>query len=81
MPDLIIHRLPFGGVAFEPVTNAGLEWLDQYVSEFAGDGGMVYEGGHACMAGFDENTYGFKPHDARQVATGAVLAGLTVSPA
>ena len=74
MPDLILHRLPFGGLAFEPMTIAGLDWLEGYCSNL---GGAPYTNGDACMTGFTDGAAGFEPHDAAQVATDAILAGIT----
>lgn len=79
MPDLILHRLAFGGFAFEPVTEAGMTFLEDFV---APDGGLsIFTNEDACMAGFSDYAVGFEPQDFGQVYDCAAACGLTVEPA
>jgi hypothetical protein len=77
MPALILHRMPFGGVAFEPVTDAGADWLADYASE----ADNVFRTGDACMEGLPYDAIGFEPRDAADVVESALIDRLTVGSA
>ena len=76
--DLILHRLSFGGVAFEPATDAGADWLWGYAENL---GGPPFTNEDACMAFFESDAIGFEPHDLEQVCTDAILAGIIMEAA
>lgn len=88
MPDLILHRLPFGGRAFEPVTDAGADWLaaitdgatfDVFRSNIWTGSGWIP--GDACMAGLESDCVGFQPWDYGDIAGMAAHNGLTMEAA
>jgi hypothetical protein len=70
--DIIVYALPFGGMAFEPITLEGEDWLDGYCANM---GGAPFTNEDACMAEFSDAAAGFEPFDAGQVAMDATLAG------
>ena len=77
-PDLILHPLAFGGVAFEPVSDAGESWLWGYSVNL---GGAPFTSADACMAELPDSAVGFEPHDRDSVLMDATLAGLTIAAA
>ena len=75
MHDLIIHRLPFGGIAFEPVSDAGVDWL----WSFTGDD--FQPGRDACMDELPAMARGYEPQNANHIFLKAISDGLTMEAA
>ena len=72
MPDFRAHRLPFGGVALEPVTEAASDFLNEYEWEDS-----VFRHPDACMEGLPETAVGFEPFLIAEIVEELRERGLT----
>lgn len=72
MVDFLAHRLPFGGIALEPVTEAGTEFLNEYDWEDS-----TFRHPDACMAGLPESAVGFEPFLISEIVEELRERGLT----
>lgn len=75
MPDLILHRLPFGGVAFEPVTDTGREWLWGFTAD------DFQPGRDACMGSLPSDARGYEPQEGNHIFLKALEDNITMEPA
>ena len=76
MTDLILHPLPFGGVAFQPMTEAAADWLVR--AEVAHFDRSFVVGFDACMDFAPRDSVGFEPQDAEDLIVNALESGLEV---
>ena len=72
MADLRAHKLPFGGFALEPLTDAGQQFLDDFAWEDS-----VFHHPDACMEGLPESAVGYEPFLMPEVIAEMSERGLT----
>ncbi len=76
MTDFLAHRLPFGGVALEPQTEAATAFLQDYEWEDS-----VFRHPDACMSGLPESAVGFEPFLISEIVAEIQERGLTSAAA
>lgn len=72
MTDFLAHRLPFGGFALEPLTEAASDFLAEYEWEDS-----TFRNPDACMQGLPESAVGFEPFLASEIVEELRERGLT----
>lgn len=72
MTDFRAHRLPFGGFALEPVSEAATEFLASFEWE-----NSTFRQPDACMAGLPKSAVGFEPFLLSEIVAELRERGLT----
>jgi len=75
--DIEISRIAFGGVAFEPLTEAGKRWASRVTDD---PDLSVFRQPDGCMAGFSEDAFGVEPQDFERFYEDARSVFLNVQP-
>lgn len=74
-PDILTYNIAFGGVAFEPLTLAAMEWCkDQAETD-----DMLFSHPDACLASFHVDAIACDPRDAEDLIERAHAVGLTIN--
>lgn len=72
---ILIYNIAFGGVAFEPLTLAAMEWCKDQAE--ADD--TLFRHPDACLTGFHVDAIACNPRDAEDLIERAHAVGLTIN--
>ncbi len=72
MADFLAYRLPFGGFALEPQTEAAEDFLNEFEWEDS-----TFRAPDGCMTGFSDKAVGFEPFLADEIVAQIKERGLT----
>lgn len=73
-PDILTYRIAFGGVAFEPLTLAAMQWCKAR----AESDDSLFRYPDACLAGFHVDAIACEGGDTEDLIRAARIAGLIV---
>ena len=72
--DIELYQTAFGGLVFEPMTDAGHQWLQDVVER--NPDYPIYQHLDGCMAGFSNDALGVESCDFEAFAADMIDAGI-----